>query len=508
MGKYRIAMYVRLSKEDVGRDAESYSISMQRMLLMGYIEKKFMDCELMEFVDDGYTGTNLNRPGLQKLLNLVKESKVDCIIVKDFSRFARDYIEVGSYLEQIFPFFKVRFISVNDNYDSQESKGSIPGLDVNFKNLLYDLYSKDLSQKVRTALAARKAAGAYISANAPFGYEKAPNDRHMLVIEKDEAKIIKKIYKLTMKGLTSTQIAKLFNIGGVKTPIEFKIEKGKTSRLPKGEQFLWSKGVICQILRNPVYVGDIEYGKYTKEVGGKNHLKPRKEWSIYHNHHEPIISRDVFELIQEGRGKERNPQHNPPYALTGKAVCACCGKNLSFRRRLNPYFYCSERYSNGLQGCVENVNAMYLEQVILFHMQERITNNQEERKRHENRIAKIKEEIKELEHEQCLLLTKIANEKKRKSKEYEDYALGKTRAFQSEDRNIKLLERKLADLEDRKMLLEDNICKAVNNPSAAWNDDLYAALSEEMVSCYIERVVIKNEQDIQIEWRSDTKGII
>ena len=200
MKRVRIAMYLRLSKEDDKIKTESNSISMQRLLIEDYVQKNFTDYELQEYVDDGFSGTNLNRPGMFRLLGEAGEGKIDCIIVKDFSRFARDYIELGDYLEQIFPFLGIRFISINDQYDSNAYRGSIADIDMNFKNLLYDLYSKDLSQKVRTALAARKAKGQYVSAHTPFGYQKDPEDRHMLIIKEDEARIVAKIFDLAFQG--------------------------------------------------------------------------------------------------------------------------------------------------------------------------------------------------------------------------------------------------------------------------------------------------------------------
>lgn len=369
MGKYRIAIYMRLSKENKKNMRESISIATQRILLENYVNANFNDYIMLEFVDDGYTGTNFNRPGIQKMLNMVKDSKIDCIIVKDFSRFARDYIELGSYLEQIFPFFKVRFISINDNYDSDNYKGGIADIDINFRNLLYDLYSRDLSQKVRSSLAIKKENGQYISANAPFGYEKAPYDRHMLIIEEDEALIVRRIYKLALEGYTSTQITRIFNMENVKTPIEFKIEKGKTKRMPKGKTFLWNNGTICGILKNRIYVGDIVQGKYVKDaVGGKVRVIPVEEQKIFYNHHEPVIGRALFEKIQKQKIIHKSNSCEEKHPLTGKAVCGCCGKNLRYRKCLNPYFTCQERYSNGQSGCVKKVNAAYLEQYVLYNI--------------------------------------------------------------------------------------------------------------------------------------------
>lgn len=373
MNRYQIAIYIRLSKEDDRCREESNSISMQRILLRRYVADNFTEYDLHEFCDDGYTGTNFERPGMQNMLERVRNGEINCIIVKDFSRFARDYIELGSYLEQIFPFMGVRFISINDNYDSNNYQGSIADIDINFKNLIYDLYSKDLSEKVRSSLAVRKEQGQYISGNSPFGYEKDPKDRHALLIAEDEAEIVRRIFSLTVEGYTSVEIARLFNENGVKTPIEFKIEKGKTSRIPKGDRFVWNNSMICQILRNEIYIGNIVQKKYTKDfVGGKNHLNPREKWMISYNHHEPIIDRNVFDKVQEGRGKKRNPQHNPTHPLVGKMVCGCCKKNLRYRKGLNPYFSCHHRYSNGMDNCVNQVNAMFMEQYVLFSMQEKL----------------------------------------------------------------------------------------------------------------------------------------
>lgn len=373
MKRYIIAIYIRLSKEDDKWKEESNSITMQRVVLKKYIEENFADYEVVEFCDDGYTGTNFERPGMQEMLCRIRDGKIDCVIVKDFSRFARDYVELGSYLEQIFPFLGVRFISVNDGYDSINYQGSIADIDVNFKNLLYDLYSKDLSEKVRASLAIRKEKGQYVSGNSPFGYEKDPEDRHALLIAEDEAEVVRRIFSLTLDGLTSVQVAKLFNKEGVKTPVEFKIEKGRTSRQPKGERFLWSSSTVCQILRNEIYVGNIVQKKYEKDfVGGKNHIKPREEWLVSYGHHEPIINKEDFDKVQAGRGQKRPPQTNPPHPLVGKLVCGCCKKSLRYRRGLNPYFTCHQRYSNAMENCVSKVNAMFMEQYILWMMQDKL----------------------------------------------------------------------------------------------------------------------------------------
>lgn len=368
----RIAVYMRLSKTDETVAEESNSISMQRILIRKYIASHFAECEVMEYQDDGFSGTNFNRPGVQRLLEDARNEKFDCVIVKDFSRFGRDYLEVGSYLEQIFPFLGIRFVSINDHYDRGSSQGNTADLDVNFKNLLYDLYSKDLSQKVKTSLRARKEGGQYVSGNAPFGYEKAPDNRHMLVICEDEAAVVRKIFSLALQGMTSSQITKKLNLENVPTPVEFKIRKGKTSRKPKGDKFYWSNSVICSILCNPVYTGDVEYGKTEREqVGGRNVLKARAEWKMIRNHHAPIITREDFEEVQKSRGKSsKKKTEGSRHPLIGKAICGCCKRNLRIKEGLNPYFTCHNRYVTGLEGCASQVNVMFLEQAVLFRLEE------------------------------------------------------------------------------------------------------------------------------------------
>ena len=321
--RLKIAMYLRLSKEDDRNTQESNSISCQRLLLKEYIEQNFRGeilsdevcqpkacitgcpygCEIFEFVDDGYSGTSMNRPAMQELLRCVRQKKVDCVIVKDFSRFSRDYVEMGFYVEQLFPFLGIRFISVNDHYDSRVVQNQMMGMDLAFKALVNDLYSKDLSGKVISSLHSKKERGIYCSANCPFGYRKKADDKNQVEIVPEEAKVIREIFRLTLEGYSSVDIAKKFHKEKIKTPVEYLAARGVTHRNPLGKEFSWHHTTICKILRNDFYAGDVVYGKYEKDaVGGKNHLKPRSEWKITYHHHEPIIEREIFEEVQRTRG--------------------------------------------------------------------------------------------------------------------------------------------------------------------------------------------------------------
>ena len=493
----RIAVYMRLSKTDEKVREESNSISMQRILIKKFIAAHFAGCEMMEYQDDGFSGTNFNRPGVQKLLEDARNEKFDCVIVKDFSRFGRDYMEVGSYLEHIFPFLGIRFISINDHYDSGSVRGNISDLDVNFKNLLYDLYSKDLSQKVRTSLRAKKESGQYVSANAPFGYEKAPDDRHMLVISEDEAAVVREIFSLALKGVTSSQTAKKLNLEHVPTPVEFKIRKGKTSRKPKGERFYWSSSVICSILRNPVYAGDVEYGKTEKEqVGGRSVMKARAEWKIIRNHHAPIIDREDFEEVQKSRGKGQGKGTGKKrHPLIGKAVCGCCKRNLQIKGEQNPYFNCPNRYVTGLEDCVSKVSVTFLEQAVLLRLKEFQESKCSQKK--QNLAAEFSQRY---QNDLNAKRDKLLRDLRRAEREYERlrqghcenyrlYSLGEQTEFHSLHAEMEKQQRVIRDLKEQVIWMEQQIGEA--------EPDIFVS---EVMERYIDQIVVYNEERIEIRW--------
>ncbi len=498
----RIAAYMRLSKTDETVREESSSISMQRTLIRKYIAAHFTECEVMEYQDDGFSGTNFNRPGVQKLLEDARNEKIDCVVVKDFSRFGRDYMEVGSYLEQIFPFLGIRFISINDHFDSASVKGNAFDLDVNFKNLLYDLYSKDLSQKVRTSLQARKESGQYVSTNAPFGYEKATDDRHMLVICEDEAAVVRKIFSLALQGVTSSQTAKKLNLENVPTPIEFKIRKGTTSRKPKGDKFYWSNSTICSILRNPVYVGDVEYGKTEREqVGGRNVLKSREDWKIIRNHHAPIIAREDFEEVQKSRGKScrKRKGKESRHPLIGRAVCGCCKRSLQVKEGRNPYFICQNRYVDGLRDCVSKVNVMFLEQVVLFRLEEYL----KEQKLAAEFSHGYKDDLNVKRDKLLRDMRKAEREYERlKQVHYESYqlyALGEQTEFRPLYAGMEKQRRVIRSLQERVIRLDEQIQKAESEKFISGGEVL---LASETMEKYIDKIVVYNEEDIEIKWKA------
>lgn len=247
------------------------------------------------------------------------------------------------------------------------------GMDMSFKYLINDLYAKDISIKVKSTLEIKREKGIYANGSTIFGYLKAKEDCHLLVPVEPEASIIRRIFQMTVEGYSSTKIAKIFNEEGVKTPMEYKIERGIATMKPRKNRFLWDASTICQMLRNNFYAGDLVYGKYeTDIVGGKARLKPRNEWKIYYNHHEAIIDREIFDLVRQSRGRKKAVQKRKTHPLIGKIVCGCCGKNLKIEHSLNPYFFCATRYKTDSPECVKKVNVMFMEQMILYLPQQEI----------------------------------------------------------------------------------------------------------------------------------------
>lgn len=209
----QIAMYLRLSKKDEFIRDESNSITNQRAFIRNYInkDKTLRKMNALEFVDDGYTSKNMDRPDMQRMLDFLKRKQINCVIVKDCSRFSRDHIEQGKYIEQILPFMGVRFIAINDNYDSSDYVGGIGEIDVAFKGILYDFFSEEQSVKVSTTLDAKRGSGKYISAFAPYGYMKSPVDKHKLVVDEYAGQIVKRISREYLSGRSMYKIAESLN---------------------------------------------------------------------------------------------------------------------------------------------------------------------------------------------------------------------------------------------------------------------------------------------------------
>ena len=273
--------------------------------------KNETDLKIVDYYsDDGFSGTSFNRPEFKRMLNDIVTGKVNAVIVKDLSRFGRNYIEVGNYIEHIFPLYNIRFIAINDNIDSFKDPKSINNIIVPFKNLMNDEYARDISNKVKSVLLSKSRNGEFVGGTTPYGYAKNPENIYKLIIDKEEAKNVKLIFKKFINGEGQIKICKYLNDNGYLCRKELQRRKKHKLSLNVSEEkslYQWSKSTIGKVLTNETYLGHLIYNK-TGCINYKNHkqvAKPKEEWIIVKNTHEPIISQSMFDKVQEIL-KERN----------------------------------------------------------------------------------------------------------------------------------------------------------------------------------------------------------
>lgn len=351
---YKILKYLRLSIDDEG-DGESNSIIYQRKLIDGYIESNFVGRQIIvdEIVDDGYSGTNFNRPGITRALELLKSGKFNCIIVKDLSRFGRDHIQVGNYLEHIFPAMEIRVISVNDQYDSDEHIGSPGGIDIALKNLIYEMYSKDLSQKVKAAMRTIMKTGKY---NAPFpiyGYQKY-NDT--LIIDDVAGKVVIRIFDLLDSGVSTAGVAAILNSDGILTPGEYK----KTQKCIRkwnhdGKRVYWTDVTIRRVATDEKYTGKMVLGKTTRTKVGDPCSARRcssDDWIVVPNTHPALIAQEKFDRVAEKIHTKKNHHGNMVNHKSGIFCCGYCGHTLQKSGKKNITLKCRYSVMSQEQECL------------------------------------------------------------------------------------------------------------------------------------------------------------
>lgn len=368
MNGYVTAIYLRLSLADENH-GESDSITNQRDLLTSFVENQcdLCDSKVIEISDDGWSGTNFDRPGMKRLLELVKSGGVNCIIVKDFSRFGRNYIEVGNYIEQVFPLMGIRFISVNDGYDSSKEAVSAGNLNVAFMNLIHDLYAKDISQKIKTAKKVKWEKGENISNYSIFGYVKSPEDRHKLVIDEKAAAIVRQIFDMAVSGVKLTEIAKTLNANGIPTPSKYRrlfLNCTQNWKRTGGIEF-WSGQTIKNIISDERYTGKSIYGKYRSVEAGskKSVIVPPNEWIIRENAFEAIISQEIFMQAQKKRRKcladisvksnKSGEKIKKKRIIYGKIRCGGCGLALKRSNDKNAVLICETSKYTHSPDCVQ-----------------------------------------------------------------------------------------------------------------------------------------------------------
>lgn len=353
---YYAAIYLRLSKEDgdlsSGEKKESNSIANQRKLIEDYLSRNPEITLVQEFCDDGYTGANFDRPDFQRMMEQVKTGKINCIIVKDLSRFGRDYIDSGRYIEKIFPSLGIRFIAINDNYDSAQSQQAGNEIILPFKNLINDSYSRDISIKIRSNLETKRRNGEFVGSHVVYGYRRSDDDKNKLVIDQTVAPVIQSIFSMKMDGFSPAQIADKLNKDGVPSPYEYKRQSGSKyqSGFKKQIKTDWGAKAIYRILKNEMYTGTLVQGKTTTP----NHkiksrtTKDEADWMRTENAHDAIISPSIFDMVQKLMLEDtRSPSgDNSVHLFSGKVFCADCQSTMTRKKTKSAgkeyvYFVCN-----------------------------------------------------------------------------------------------------------------------------------------------------------------------
>ncbi len=365
------ALYCRLSCEDL-QEGDSNSIVHQKEILTRYAkDHNFKNIEI--FVDDGYSGTNFNRPDFQRMLRKVEENEVGTIIVKDMSRLGRDYLKVGVYTEITFPEAGVRFIAVNDGVDSDNQ---IDNDFTPFRNIINEWYAKDTSKKIKAVFKAKGNSGKHLCTQPPFGYLKSPEDKEKWIVDEEAAKTVKEIFSLCVKGYGPTQIARILNERGIETPIchydRLGIKHSAKSPYPE----VWCPETVKHILDNMSYLGHtVNFRTRKKSYKSKKKLEnPKSEWVIFENTQEPIIDQETFDIVQRIReGRRRNTPMGEMNVFSGMVYCSDCGKKMYLCRcttmKQKEYFNCSTYRKKKKGLCTSHqITVEAIEEIVLSYL--------------------------------------------------------------------------------------------------------------------------------------------
>ena len=519
MTDQRVGIYIRLSLADGDGKAESDSIGNQRELIHQFLDRhpQLKNAPRTEFVDDGYTGTNTDRPQFQALMKELRTGAINVMVTKDFSRCHRDYTQMGNYLECVFPFLGVRYLSVNDGYDSDDYKGMTSGMDVVLRNIIYEAYSKDLSVKTTTAKIIMMKQGKYIGSFAPYGFQFHPTVRNKLVIDEDSAAVVRRIFDMTLQGMGSTAIARRLNSEGVLTPGAYFRQKNPGSgRFRKAsEKNGWTAATVLNILHQYEYTGALVGRKRYKASLHEKRTVPqdKSDWIIYEGAHDAIISRADFDRAQEIiRQRPRRASGTPQeYPLKGLLKCGNCHRTLSRIHSSAGYYYrCTKSRTDENSDCPKGklFSEKEIEGIIFRAVTQMLAICQEQKKQksslmltRKERIAACVAELQKLEQQQ-------ERYRQEKFRAYEDYS-GGTLAKDAYLRQRADIDSKLAaakaEQEAQEQLLSELEHLAFQDK--AQEDDVFTSfagateLTAELAGTFIKEVLVSSPTEIEIVWK-------
>lgn len=364
---FHVAEYIRLSRED-GDKAESDSIVNQKKLLADYLKDKETLFVYDIYIDDGFSGTNYERPAFRRMIDDIESGKVNCVIVKDLSRFGRDYIDTGRYLERYFPERDVRFISVTDNIDSFEQAYDML---LPIKNIFNEQYARDISRKIHASVLTKQKAGEFIGAFTSYGYKKSPSDRNKLVIDEYAAGIVRRIFELYNAGYGKLRIAGILNEEGILCPSAYKRANGEHYRNANHMDNIsyWSYSTIHRILQNEMYLGNMVQGRKYQQMRGKIQSKAPEDWIIIPGTHDAIIDKYTWKKTQDllNRRTRSLDLTSNPSAMAGFLKCGDCGRALVRKNNASGIcYYCGSYVHSGRYACTPHkISYETLEHILL-----------------------------------------------------------------------------------------------------------------------------------------------
>ena len=399
---YNVGIYCRLSNDDE-RDGESVSIENQKLLLQRYVRERGWN-EIDTYIDDGYSGTNFQRPGVQRLIADAKAGRINVILVKDLSRFGRNYIEFGQYTDYLFPSIGCRFIALNNGVDTMNADGSTDVMC--FLNLFNEFYSRDTSKKVRAVKRACAETGKFMGTYPPYGYQRDPEDKHHFIIDEDAAPIVRRIFAMRASGMGYFAIASVLNDEGIQSPRETYYQQRSRDN-PHRSINMWSNTTVKAILRNEAYIGNLVQGKFGKVSYKTSKMvrKPKEEWIRVEGTHEPIVSREMWDTvvsIDEKRVRKSDTSDGIKSIFTGLVYCADCGFKMRNKIDRIPMkdgeikrysrFICSSYAKGGKAACtIHSISEEALHQLVLADIREKAQYAEYDRERLLAQIVRMKD---------------------------------------------------------------------------------------------------------------------
>ncbi|MDK2967651.1 recombinase family protein [Lacrimispora sp.] len=517
---WNTCVYGRLSEEDE-RKKESDSIGNQISMLERYIAERPYLKLISVFKDVNQTGTNFDRPGFNEMMDAIKSGKINCIVVKDLSRFGRNYIETGTYLEKILPFFNVRFISVNDGYDSLNASSQDDGYAVPLKNLINDVYARDISKKIKSGLAVKRSRGEFTGCVAAYGYQKADNGK--LVIDEETAPVVRNIFKWAADGMGDVRIVQRLNELGIPSPSQYRYEKGILKSERYANMRYWYKSAVRRILLNPVYLGHMVQGKTKSDLWGKGGCveQPQDQWVEIKNTHEPLVDEETFLAVrrikQERESSERKEvEPKGLNLLKGLVFCGDCKRSMN--RRKSPksngsalyYFSCATYEEIAKNDCVRKrmdepdlLSVLYTAirtQIDLAVDIDRMVSKLNEKEGFCQQQSEVDTEISETEKKLSrlfMLRSSLYEDYQEKLLDEAEYLFTKAKY----EKDVTLLRSRLDELSMQKNRLDTML-----TPQNPWITALKKfkknkAITGEMIFELIERVEIFSDQSVSICFR-------